>query len=167
MDICQKIGVVIVGIVALASCAPYTNQELRNIFNTKGFETVERQQGIVVFLPGIFFEVDKANLTDLAQLKIGEMATVVNDARVVDRNLLVEGHTDSTASDAYNLDLSERRAQVVYQGLVARQVNPKRLTSRGFGEKYPIADNTKPDGTPNPDGQARNRRVEVIVKNIE
>lgn len=152
----------------VSGCATsYTNKEVQNMFNAKGFDTKETERGVVVFLPGVFFEYDKSDLTTQAQTKVTEIANITNDPGVVDRFLLIEGHTDSNGSDDYNLDLSMRRAKRVEQNLINGKVDPARLTTRGFGEKYPIADNTLPDGSPNLDGQAKNRRVEVVVKNLD
>ena len=69
--------------------------------------------------------------------------------------LLVEGHTDATNTDAYNLDLSERRARSVMAALVKLGVEPARLQARGFGRTRPVADNATAQG------RALNRRVEV------
>lgn len=71
--------------------------------------------------------------------------------------LLVEGHTDATNSDAYNLDLSQRRAQAVVAALVKRGVAGQRLQAKGFGRVRPVADNATAQG------RALNRRVEVSV----
>ena len=155
-------------IAAASGCTtPYTNKELQNIFNAKGLETVEREQGLVVFLPGVFFEFNKADLSQPARMKVSEIASIANDPHVVERKLLIEGHTDSSGSYEYNLELSNRRAETVHQALLAGKVADSRMSTRGYGEKYPIADNLKADGSPNPVGQAKNRRVEVVVKNPE
>lgn len=155
-------------VLALVGCAStYSNKQLRDIFNERGLETAERDGGVVIFLPGVFFEVDKADLTPSAQAKLGEIASVINDPRVIKRTMLVEGHTDSTGSDEYNMELSLHRAETVRQGLLAGKVSSERMTTRGFGEKYPLAENTMPDGRPNPEGQAKNRRVEIVVKNTQ
>jgi len=164
----KKIIFIAALILLIPGCATsYSNKELQNMFIAKGFDTKETDRGVVVFLPGVFFEYDKSDLTPDAQAKVAEIATLTNDPGVVDRFLLIEGHTDSTGSDEYNLDLSNRRAKSVEQNLSNGKVNPARMSTRGYGEKYPVAENTKPDGSPNPDGQAKNRRVEVVIKNPE
>jgi len=71
--------------------------------------------------------------------------------------LLVEGHTDSTNTDDYNMGLSKRRAQNVVKLLVKRGIPPKQLDSRGFGRTRPVADNAIAQG------RALNRRVEVSI----
>jgi OOP family OmpA-OmpF porin len=72
--------------------------------------------------------------------------------------LLVEGHTDSTNTDAYNQDLSERRARAVVDWLVAKGVQTRKLKSKGFGRMKPVASNDTAQG------RALNRRVELSVQ---
>jgi len=69
---------------------------------------------------------------------------------------LVEGHTDSVGSDAYNMKLSDRRAKSVFDYLTSRGVDPSRLSSVGKGETMPIADNSTAEG------RQQNRRVMLI-----
>lgn len=66
---------------------------------------------------------------------------------------VIEGHTDSQGADAYNLDLSQRRANAVLKYLVDKGVPASRLTAQGLGESQPVADNATADG------RAQNRRV--------
>jgi hypothetical protein len=74
--------------------------------------------------------------------------------------LLVEGHTDIRASDAYNMDLSQRRAASVMRFLVSRNVAPSRLRAEGFGRRRPLAPNTTEAG------MAQNRRVEFTIERL-
>lgn len=75
----------------------------------------------------------------------------------------IEGHTDAKGSDAYNDTLSEKRAATVKQWLVARKAAPGSTKAVGYGEKKPVAPNTKPDGSDDPDGRQKNRRVEIVI----
>jgi outer membrane protein OmpA-like peptidoglycan-associated protein len=76
----------------------------------------------------------------------------------------VEGHTDAKGSDEYNQALSERRAASVRTWFVqAAKLPAKSVTAVGFGERQPVADNEKPDGSDDPEGRQKNRRVEVVV----
>jgi outer membrane protein OmpA-like peptidoglycan-associated protein len=74
--------------------------------------------------------------------------------------VLVEGHCDSRAGDAYNLDLSQRRAQSVLRFLLARGIAPSRLRAQGFGRSRPISDNQTEEG------MALNRRVEFTILKV-
>jgi outer membrane protein OmpA-like peptidoglycan-associated protein len=69
----------------------------------------------------------------------------------------IAGHTDSTADDAYNLKLSQDRADSTKAELVALGVGSSRLAAEGFGERLPIADNDTEEG------RQRNRRTDIIV----
>jgi outer membrane protein OmpA-like peptidoglycan-associated protein len=79
--------------------------------------------------------------------------------------VLVEGHTDAKGNEAYNQSLSERRAASVRDWLVKNAALSKsRFSTRGYGKTRPVADNTKSDGSDDPKGRERNRRVEIVVK---
>jgi outer membrane protein OmpA-like peptidoglycan-associated protein len=75
----------------------------------------------------------------------------------------VEGHTDAKGSDDYNRQLSERRARAVRDWLAAHGHLAAATTAVGYGESQPVAPNARPDGSDDPDGRAKNRRVEVVV----
>jgi outer membrane protein OmpA-like peptidoglycan-associated protein len=145
----------------------YSNQQLQNIFSKLGLQTETSDQGVVVFIPDVYFDYDSANLNAIARERIGKIALIVNDSRVIQRNILVEGHTDSVGSDEFNLGLSMRRAIAVKQRLILGKVSEQRILSKGYGEKYPVALNSNPDGTDNAVGRSKNRRVEITVRNHE
>ena len=75
--------------------------------------------------------------------------------------LWIEGHTDNTGTAAYNLSLSQRRADAVRDYLIQQGVDSKRLVARGFGEEHPIAENKTSEG------RAANRRVEFRTQPSE
>ena len=117
-----------------------------------------RRQGDDLFL------VMPSNITfrtDSAQIEPGFTRTLNNVSTVLTRfnQTLVDvyGHTDNTGSDAYNQQLSERRAQAVAQYLAANGVRPDRLLVSGFGESQPVASNASPQG------REQNRRVEIRI----
>ncbi|TPW32085.1 OmpA family protein [Pararhizobium mangrovi] len=99
--------------------------------------------------------------TDQADIQSGFYPTLNSVARVLqkfDRSLVnVYGFTDSTGSDSYNYDLSQRRAQSVGSYLSSQGIDPRRLDVRGFGETQPIASNDTESG------RAQNRRVEIEI----
>lgn len=111
--------------------------------------------GDTVVLRGVNFEFNKATLTVNARTLLDPVA----DALMARPDITVEvdGHTDSKGSDAYNQKLSEARAASVKDYLATHGVDVGRMTTQGFGETQPIADN----GTD--DGRELNRRVELKV----
>jgi OOP family OmpA-OmpF porin len=74
---------------------------------------------------------------------------------------VVEGYTDSKGSKAFNMQLSQERANAVKVWLVRNCKVPANIAARGFGEQSPVAPNTNVDGTDNPAGRALNRRVSI------
>jgi len=90
---------------------------------------------------------------------------VLQSPEVAWRGVSVEGHTDSIGSADANLALSERRARSVADALAGLGVAGSRLSIQGLGETYPVAANVHGDGSDNPAGRARNRRVEVVILN--
>ena len=111
----------------------------------------------------VLFDFDKATLKPQSVAALERLATVVKgypQARIT-----VEGHTDAKGNDAYNQTLSERRARTVADWLSANAgVTANRLEARGWGKTKPIAPNVRGDGSDDPDGRAKNRRVEVVVQ---
>lgn len=131
------------------------NQRLIDELRRRGADAYRTDRGVVVNLPDVLFEFDRAGLTYDAQETVREIADVVRTAP--GRSIAIEGHTDSVGSDSYNQRLSEDRAASVAREL--RSEGAGSLRVRGFGESRPIASNT--DSV----GRARNRRVEVIIEN--
>ena len=78
-------------------------------------------------------------------------------------NLIITGHTDSVGTDAYNISLSQRRANAAKTFLVSKGLISNLITTVGKGESSPVAPNTNANGTDNPAGRAQNRRVEIRV----
>lgn len=140
------------------------NRQLLEELKRQNIEARETERGVVVNLPDVLFEFGKADLTNDAWAKTRDIAGILN-TQARGRNISVEGHTDSIGSDAYNQRLSEQRAQTVASALEASGVSSQRITTKGYGKRYPVAPNTNPDGTDNPAGRAKNRRVEVIIEN--
>ena len=116
----------------------------------------EDARGLVITLDDdVLFEVDRSELKPGAITQLQRVAEVVN--REEGRAVRIEGHTVSTGTDAYNLDLSERRAQAVANALRGAGVEPSRITTAGLGETMPVAANTSDAG------RQQNRRVEIIL----
>ena len=102
-----------------------------------------------------YFDFDKAELKPTAEDVLREAVKTVKDNP--DVHVVVEGHTDSIGAEQYNLRLSEQRAEAVKRYLVRQGVDSSRVTTRGYGESRPIADNHTREG------RAKNRRAEIVV----
>ncbi|MEE9303143.1 MAG: OmpA family protein [Thiotrichaceae bacterium] len=161
----SKLLLTIALVSVIAGCVSYSNNDLIEVFNAQGLVTEETERGVVVFLPEVFFEFGKFDLTPEAQEKISVIATVINNPRALNRSIAVEGHTDSVGNESYNLNLSTQRAKTVEQALLTGEIVGERISTNGYGEKYPVALNTNVDGSDNPEGRAKNRRVEIIIEN--
>jgi outer membrane protein OmpA-like peptidoglycan-associated protein len=134
----------------------YMDQQEEELKTVEG-ATVEREGDMlrVTFESAILFDVDKADLKSSARDNLTKVSGVLNE--YPDTDLVIEGHTDSQGSDAYNQTLSERRADSVKAFLMDQGVSQNRLRTKGYGELAPIASNDTPEG------RSQNRRVEVKI----
>jgi len=146
-----------VGGAAGAYIGNYMDKQAEEIERDLEGATVERVgEGIkITFDSGILFDVDKAALRPEAQVNLEKLAAILN--KYSDTDILIEGHTDSTGPDEYNLELSNKRAQSVAGYLSVKEVLATRFTIMGYGEGQPIADNVTVDG------RQANRRVELAI----
>lgn len=119
---------------------------------------------VSIDLKGVNFDFDKSTLRPDAVAILNEAIEILK--RYPDLKVEVAGHTDAIGTDAYNQGLSERRARAVYDYLTGNGIDASRLVGpNGYGESRPIAPNTNPDGSDNPEGRAQNRRTELNVQN--
>lgn len=122
----------------------------------QGAKIVRVGEGIkITFDSALLFAVNRAVLSSESKDQLARLATILN--KYEDTHILLEGHTDATGTDEYNLDLSRKRAQAVSNELSVDAVNPTRFTIMGYGESQPIASNDTVDG------RQQNRRVEVAI----
>lgn len=128
--------------------------------NSHGCVVAAEEDGPIV-LKGVTFEYDSARLTAEAEDRLDNVVNALKSAE--DINVNIAGHTDSLGSATYNLQLSQARADSVRDYLVSHGIDASRLTTRGYGETRPVAPNVNPDGSDNPAGRAKNRRVELHV----
>lgn len=115
----------------------------------------QTDKGIILTLGDILFETGKANLMSGAMHSIDILADFLK--KYPKRNVLIEGFTDSAGSETYNLGLSQRRADSVREALIGRGISPERITTKGYGESFPVASNATQAG------KQQNRRVEITV----
>lgn len=136
-------------------------KELREQTAGSGVDVTETPDGesILVNLPdGVTFDVNSTTINPGFQRTLD---TIAESMRTYPNSLVdVMGHTDSTGSDEYNQGLSQRRADAVADYLVMRGVSRARIATMGYGERYPVADNTSEYG------RSRNRRVEIRITPI-
>jgi len=105
---------------------------------------------------GVHFDTEKYNITSTSAELLTKLANILKE--YPDTNVLVVGHTDSSGAAAYNMTLSERRANAVTNYFVqSKGLSSSRFTTTWFGEDQPIADNSTIDG------RAKNRRVNVAI----
>ena len=116
-------------------------------------------RGLVVTLQGVLFDTGKAQLRSGGVHDIERVAAVMKNHP--ERRARVEGFTDNQGDEHYNAELSRRRAESVRSQLEAFGVPEARVETRGYGEAYPVADNSTPSG------RQQNRRVEIVFSNAE
>jgi outer membrane protein OmpA-like peptidoglycan-associated protein len=134
---------------------------MKKLADAAALNVKEESRGTVIVLPGsVLFASGKYELTAAAQQKLTLVAgTIAPQAE--NHDIVVEGHTDSRGSREYNVELSQNRAQVVMNFMVARGVAAEAITAVGIGPDRPIADNDSRDG------RQENRRVEIIIKPMD
>lgn len=135
-------------------------KELKEQTAGSGVDVTQTPDGdaILVNLPDVTFAVDSTNISPSFRSALDDVAASL--AKYPNSLIDVMGHTDSTGSDSYNLDLSRRRAESVANYLISRGVSLARTETIGYGEQYPLADNTTESG------RALNRRVEIKITPI-
>lgn len=132
-------------------------KQLREQLRGSGVEVARVGDNIVLNLPnGVTFDVDSTQIKSSFYGPLNNIASTLN--QYVDTTVRVIGHTDSTGSDSYNLNLSQRRAQSVADYLGGQGVSAGRIIVTGMGEGQPVADNASAEG------RAANRRVEIILE---
>jgi len=115
-------------------------------------------------LQNIYFGYDSANIRPESARELSKLVDLLNDNPEI--KIEMGSHTDSVASNDYNIALSQRRAESTVAYLIRKGISPERLVAKGYGEEVPIARNTNPDGTDNPEGRQRNRRTEFRILEI-
>lgn len=128
-------------------------QRLANVASVE-----DKERGLVITLPGqVLFESGKSRVMPGARERLNRVAETLQEVDPKAR-VLVEGYTDSRGSDAYNMKLSQQRAESVRTHLVSQGLDSQRVQAEGLGEGQPIADNGSPEG------RAHNRRVEIVIE---
>lgn len=142
---------------ARAASAEQRAENLARELQSVQAENTER--GMVLTLSDILFATDRASLNPGAATTLDELAAFLYE--YPERRLFIEGHADARGPAAYNVDLSERRAQAVQAALVERGIAQHRLEIAGLGEEYPVASNQTSAG------MQQNRRVEIVLSDAD
>ncbi|MBS1754735.1 MAG: OmpA family protein [Ferruginibacter sp.] len=120
--------------------------------------------GQVFRLNNVFFDFDKYSLRPESFVELDRVVNFLNEYPNIE--IEMSAHTDSKGADEYNMVLSDNRARSVMEYILSKGIAASRIVSHGYGETKPVAPNTNPDGSDNPDGRQLNRRVEFkILKN--
>ena len=152
-------GAIVGGLAGAAVGATLDAQQraLQSQIATPGVQVVNTGTTLNVVLPeGVLFATDSAAVSGPAQSDL--LAVAQNLRQYPNSTVQVIGHTDSTGEAAYNLQLSQRRAQSVANILIAGGVQSQRIAAGGQGESQPVASNDTPAG------RSQNRRVEIIIR---
>lgn len=144
--------------VAYSGSATVLNRDLADLGAEK------RGEEIKVSLSGdVLFDFDRWVIKKDAEEVLEKLTKGIKDLGW--RHVIIEGHTDSKGSESYNLKLSKKRAFAVKNWFVTKgKLTGVEYEVIGYGESRPVAPNTKPDGSDNPEGRAKNRRVEIRIK---
>lgn len=132
-------------------------KKLREKLQGTGVSVTRQGDEIILNMPGnITFKTDSAEISSNFYDVLGSVALVLKEYNktIID----VNGHTDSTGKDEYNMNLSQRRAQSVGQYLISQGIDQRRVAAQGFGKTRPIATNATPEG------RQQNRRVELVLE---
>jgi outer membrane protein OmpA-like peptidoglycan-associated protein len=124
---------------------------------SKTISVYKDARGTILSMSDMLFETAKADLKQELKENLAEIAGILKNL-LTGSTVIIEGHTDNVGKPAANKSLSERRASEVLKYLVGRGVDKKRLRSVGYGSTKPIADNATEEG------KAKNRRVELVIK---
>jgi outer membrane protein OmpA-like peptidoglycan-associated protein len=146
-----------IGGTAGAAIGAYMDRQAEDMRKDLEGAQIERVgEGIkITFNSGILFDVNSDLLKADASQNVDQLALILNKYK--DTQILIEGHTDSTGTEKFNMTLSENRASSVSRKLKTDGVSGGRISTVGYGETQPVADNGSVDG------RASNRRVEIAV----
>jgi len=162
-------------------CIPTNNNYLLNVskdqylfysdhFTLKGVHQIKEpfekdvplqpiEAGRKIVLRNVFFETDSFRLKQESRFELNKLHQFLTQKGSL--RIEVSGHTDSIGTKAYNRELSHKRARSVYDYLINKGIDPKRLEYKGYGETQPLAPNDTPEG------RARNRRTQIRILDSE
>ena len=140
---------------AQAQAAQAQQETQRLAAQLENMQAAQTERGIVLTLDDVLFDTGRAELKSGAQRSLAQLADFLE--KNPERQVQVEGFTDSQGADEYNLQLSQRRADAVAEAIVQRGIDAQRVRAKGYGEEYPVATNN------NAGSRQLNRRVEIVI----
>jgi outer membrane protein OmpA-like peptidoglycan-associated protein len=129
-------------------------EKLRDQLN-QVLQTQDTARGLIVNMPNVLFATNQYELKPDAEIKLAKVSGIL--LTYPNLKVQVEGYTDSTGSDTYNLKLSQERATSVQAFLIGQGVSPGVISAQGYGEADPVADNSTSEG------RSQNRRVQLVI----
>lgn len=139
---------------ATAQAAAANAQKMALEQELAALKAKKTDRGYVLTLGNVLFKTGKADLMPGAQRTIDQLVDFLN--KHPEERISVEGHTDNTGSDSFNMMLSQSRAEAVASAVMVRGISRERITTKGFGEMYPLA------GNDTASGRQENRRVKIV-----
>lgn len=139
--------------ITLVAAAPPKVEEVQTVVNGCTQQMTVGSDALFAFA--------SATLTPSAQQTLAALGPAIK--KIGHHPLQINGYTDSIGTDSYNLLLSDQRAKAVRDWLAASNYVAATTPIKGFGKKDPVSPNANPDGSDNPSGRAKNRRVEVLI----
>ena len=115
-----------------------------------------------IVIPNIYYEFDGYDLLPESKKTMDTTLLVImkeNPSIIIE----IGSHTDGKGAKAYNITLSQKRAESAVNYLISKGIDKKRLKAKGYGKDFPIAPNENADGSDNPEGRQKNRRTEFRV----
>lgn len=144
-------------------------EELKELVTNVTFDTLMYLEPIIIdkaiVLENIYYDFAKWDIRPDAAQELDKLVDILKDNPEI--SIELSSHTDSVDTEAYNQRLSQRRAESAVNYIVNAGIDRSRIVAKGYGESRPIARNTNPDGTDNPEGRQKNRRTEFKVTHID
>jgi outer membrane protein OmpA-like peptidoglycan-associated protein len=149
--------------VGAPAAATENDMARKDTVRTNFSEAKSIQKNTAYILHNVYFEFDDADLTAEATAELDRLVDVINESDAP--QIEISAHTDNRGTEEYNNRLSQMRAEIVMNYLIKKGIDKKRIMAKGYGESQPIAPNSNPDGTDNPEGRLKNRRIEFKINN--
>jgi outer membrane protein OmpA-like peptidoglycan-associated protein len=150
-----SLGTCVSVLALLSACSGLDRSHEIALNQATGIEVTQGTNGVLVRLPEkVLFDFDQSTLRADSAPALARAVVLLKRS---DKPVIVEGHTDNVGTHEYNMQLSEVRATTVADALEARGIPPSRITTKGFAYDRPVASNDTPEG------QAKNRRTEIVI----